>query len=688
MKVLEFLIRAGLSLSIAFAISFSSAVIFFDYTEYQNTLDRFMLVTIPTLAIGFLLFENTPKIWAWLKQRNLAYLITATILTTIIAIETVFTVGTSRVYWMSAFSYTLTLLTLILPALPALERLSKTHSVWHYIFGATLSFSVIYPLMGYISGILEGRFHLIVLTTLWMIPFCIVSYPLMSHIAWSRKHGFLKNWLNVIMVILPPFFIIIIFNIVSQFPKLFSPDSFKIPTPFWDVYLSSTLVASAWAILLSEQFEVIGLYQKFQKTKLFTFIKENIAGIYIASIFFFVNLILARTFNITTYSFNSIIFEADAGPWYAILGLPEGYNVNRAVHPLTLITIRPFVRFFGLFVGESWFLAPLIGIALTNAFAILMAFIFVKRATQNETYAYLFAMLLGASGSHIIFGSITETYVFGMASLIFFLLLVQADEKRFSILVPAGLLVFGITVTNIAQSMIALLTKKTLSFWRWFYYGVIVLTLSIALTAFVNILYPGNQSSFWVPEDILFEAQFSKPIYEKTSNELITRTQIVSRTMFLYGVLAPTPVETIRGRNTPTPIVNFKTYHYKDAVVAWYNGLANIPLVIWIIGLLTATILFLKNLRTDANTPLTTGILGSIAFNFLLHLNYGTELFLYTPYFTFLVIFFVALTLKPLANKRWFEILTSAFVLMVFLNSAQLIYTLLTGLSLYLKGGG
>lgn len=687
MNMFAFLIRVGVSLSIAFAASLSSAVLFFDYTGYEYTIDRFMLVSVPTLAIGFLLFQVAPQIWNWLTKRNRTYIFVFSFFAILAALITVLPVGTSRVYLLGTFTYALVLLTFMFPAIPALERLSVKYQAKHYFFGTLLSFIFLYILIGFIFGTLDGRAYIIAVTLFWMIVSSIIGYYFIRHLAWSHKHGFLSNWLNLFMFSALPIFVIAFFIVLLQFPTMFTTGYFQIPNDFLDMFLSTAIVGGAWGIIVLEQIEKRGIYQAFRTTKVFAFIKENFFGICAGLTFFLINLFLARAINRPTYSFNSIIFEADAGPWLAILGYPDGFNVNRAVHPLTLITIRPFVRFFGLFLGDSWFLAPLIGIALTNAFAILMAWIFVKRATKNETFAFLFSILLGASASHILFGSITETYVFGMASLIFFLLLVQADEKRFSILVPAGLLVFGITVTNIAQSMIAMLLKKTHSFWSWFYYGVLVLTISIALTALVNVLFPGNQSSFWVPEDLLFEAQFSEPIYESKTEALITRSQIVGRTMFLYDVLAPTPYEAVRGRNTPGEIVNFKTYHYKDSIAAWYDGLANIPLIIWIILLITSLIFFIKNFRTDENTPLTTGILGGFAFNFFLHLNYGTELFLYTPYFTFLIIFFVALSLKPLVNKRWFETSLAIFVLMTFANNVNLVFTILSGLTRYFKGG-
>jgi len=456
---------------------------------------------------------------------------------------------------------------------------------------------------------------------------------------------------------------------------------FQVPLAWIDLYISSAVVAGAWGIIVLEQIEVRGIYQAFRRTKVFSFIKENLPGIYAGFMFFLVNLIIARALNHPTFSLNSIVFEADAGPWFAILGYPEGFNVNRAVHPLVLISLRPFVRLIGLFMGEKWFLAPLIAIAAVSGSAVTMAWIFVKRAAQKDTYAFLFAVMLGATASHMLLGSLTETYVFGMASLVFFFLLIQADEKRFSVLIPAGLLVFGITVTNIAQSMIGLFFKK-FDFKRLVYYGILLLTMSIALTAFVSVLYPGNQSFFYVPEDLSFEARFSQPVSETPIERIVNRTKVVGRTIFLYGALAPTPIEDYTGKKEGNPLIDFKTYDYKDHVVAWYQGLANVPLVIWLLLLIASVIFFLKNLRSE-DTPLLLGLLGSIAFNYILHMNYGTELFLYTPYFTFLVVFFIAISLKGFAKQNWFNIALAVFLLMLMANNAKFIFTVLDGLAPY-----
>jgi hypothetical protein len=173
--------------------------------------------------------------------------------------------------------------------------------------------------------------------------------------------------------------------------------------------------------------------------------------LYAGGMFFLINLIIARALNHPALSINSVLFEADAGPWMTILASPDGDVVNRSVHPLTLLIIRPLVRLVAGFMGEYWQLGGMLVSAAVGGLCVFMAWLFIKRATNSKTYAFIFSILLGSTATHLLFGSLTENYIFGAAALIFFFLLIQADEKRFSCSIPAGLLLFGITITNIAQ---------------------------------------------------------------------------------------------------------------------------------------------------------------------------------------------------------------------------------------------
>ncbi len=682
MKLLQFLFRVGTSLVIAFIASFSSAVIFFNYTEYKHTSDRIFLVAVPTLAIAFLLFEMFPKFWAWISQGRPVTLIVFGAFAALGAITFVLPSAVSRVYYLGIAAIAVALFIFMLPAIPAAERMRPAHSMRHYFPGFLLSLFLTYATIGFLGDVFKGRFDIITFSIASTIVGSIVGYYLVRRASHSFRDGFLSNPISLLLALSLPIFLAGIIYGSLQYPAMLPLAYLQMSNKWLGMFLSSAAVGGAWGILVLEQFEARGYYQSFKQTKFFAFIKNNLPGIYAGSFFFLINLVIARALNHPTYSINSVIFEADAGPWMSILGYPEGHDVNRAVHPLVLLTLRPLVSFVRLFLAEKWYLAPMIVVAAMNGLCVLMGWIFVKRAAQKSSYAFPFAIMLGTTAAHLLFGSLTETYVFGMTSLIFFFVLVQADEKRFSVLVPAGLLVFGVTVTNIAQGIIALFLKKTFSFWRLIYYGVIVLTISIALTALVSVLYPDNQTFFFVPADLAFESRFSKPIYEGPMERVVERAGVVGRAIFMYGVVAPTPMESVARKNTD-PLVEFETFNYRSHLKAWYNGLAYVPLIIWLALLAGALFFFFKNLRTSNHTPLMLGLLASVAFNYLLHMNYGTELFLYSPYWTYLLVFFVALAYAELAGRRWFETVLTVFVLMLIINNAWFILVILRGLNPY-----
>jgi len=163
---------------------------------------------------------------------------------------------------------------------------------------------------------------------------------------------------------------------------------------------------------------------------------------------------------------------------------------------------------------------------------------------------------------------------------------------------------------------------------------------------------------------------------------VIEKFGVVGRSIFLYGVVAPTPIEDYT-RKTTDPIIDFKTYDYHDHIYAWYNGLAYVPLVGWLILLAGAFFYFFKDLRSSTHTPLMLGLLGSLAFTYFLHMNYGTELLLYSPYWTYLLIFFIALAYADFAGRRWFESMLTVFALTLMVNNGWFIFIILRGLAPY-----
>jgi hypothetical protein len=150
--------------------------------------------------------------------------------------------------------------------------------------------------------------------------------------------------------------------------------------------------------------------------------------------------------------------------------------------------------------------------------------------------------------------------------------------------------------------------------------------------------------------------------------------------MLLYGVAAPKPLEVIADK-PPFPTIDLKTYDVRTNKLASYKGLGNIPLALWLILLAGAFLFFAKGLRSSPHLPLILGLVGSLAFNFILHMNYGSELFLYTPFWTYALVFFTALALAGFAGRTWFEIVLAVFLLILMTNNFWFIFTILRALA-------
>lgn len=527
------------------------------------------------------------------------------------------------------------------------------HSISRFIVSFLLGLCFAYIIIGFLNPVLDSILAIVISTLIIMTiaNFIIdISLPATPLSLWRS---------NPFVLSLPVFFIGTIY-ICLQFPEMFVWENISIPQQYLLTFILTAIVS--------------GFINCFLVQKINVEIKNGL-GIYLGGMFFLIHLILSRTLNHPALSHNVVLFEADAGPWMEILARSESAPINRAVHPLSLIIIRPLMRLASFWMGEHYQLGAMLVVSATAGLCVFMAYVFIKRATESKTYAFLFAMLFGFSASHLLFGSLTENYIFGAASLILFFLLIQSNETRFSILIPAGLLLFGITITNIAQGVIGLFFNK-FNFRRLIPFCVYVLVFGILLTLFTNSLYPKSITYFFNPKDIAFELGFVKVVGEEPESNFAEKFQVTARTMALYGLVAPKPIEAI-SEKPPFPTIDLKTFDIRTHQLASYKGIANIPLVLWLILLAGSFVAFIKNIRTTKHLPLMFGLLGTLGFNFIMHLFYGTELFLYTPYWMYALVFFIALSLSEFAEKTWFQILLTLIVFIIAINNFNFIFSIL-----------
>ncbi|MFN8399504.1 MAG: hypothetical protein U0X74_05780 [Anaerolineales bacterium] len=605
------------------------ALTFFHYSTFTSLIDRLFLVLVPALAFGILYHQTFPAISTWTRN------------------------------------------------------LQSQISSLHFLLSFLITLNLTYGAIGFLREVLRTPFGMFLFAIIVLTVGTTLGYFLVQRTAQSFRTGFLSRPLNLILALsLPIFWVVLIVN-AAQYPSMFSMDYIRVPQEWMPLFLLTALTSAFLALFLIPKTSSL-----IPNSSFIIHHSKNLPGLYASTFFFLIELIIVRSLNHPALEKNTVLFEADAGPWMTILASPESAPINRAVHPLSLILIRPLVRLVSGFMGEHYALGGMIVVSLVAAACVFMTWLFVKRATNSSTYAFIFSIFLGSTATHLLFGSLAENYIFGAAALIFFFLLIQSNETRFSFLVPAGLFLFGITITNIAQGVIALFANK-FGFKRLIQYSLLVLSLGILLTITTNIVYPKHITYFFVPEDIAFEFNFvspenagvlSDPIRLSEPSSIVRKLNVVSRSILLYGVVAPDVIESI-SEKPPFPTIDLKTFDVRTQTLAPYRRLANLPLALWLIVLAGAFFMFVKTWRTSNHTSLMLGLLGALGFNFFMHLFYGTELFLYTSYWVYAFVLFVALAYSSLAEKTWLQWGLAIILLILMVNNFSFVFSIFQSLA-------
>jgi hypothetical protein len=310
--------------------------------------------------------------------------------------------------------------------------------------------------------------------------------------------------------------------------------------------------------------------------------------------------------------------------------------------------------------------------AFAGALCIFLAWYFVKRMVGNPLYALLIASLLGASAAHLVFGSLIETYIFLAAVTLAFLVLLLKDQPLF-VLIITGTLSFGITITNFIQTAIAFIFVRR-TFIQWVIYGLIVGALVIPLTLLNNFIYPDSQPYFFVPSSFTAEA-------DNTFVPSMERGRAVLRVMFLHSVVAPDPLIL----DEEIPFLKVWIFKADSLLVSKYaTAFGKSAALFWLGLMLLGGFLFLKNLKKRDNR-FSFAFIFILLFNFILHLQYGKDIFLYSTNWTYAVILFPALAWEELADKRWFQIILLVFIALLLANNSRLIFTMLSTSALHIK---
>jgi len=532
-----------------------------------------------------------------------------------------------------------------------------------------LSMPVIFFTLGFLNNFYPTLIEIILLTLVIQLAAAGLMYRLLGKAQHLRALQPFDLILTLALFLVLTVFVLNTIGMANQFPRLFNAGYFILKNeqliPF---IVGSVLVIPclAWARRFAEK-------ENIKTTRAYFLLDEMATGILLAGFFFIVYLIFASIFNQPAFDVDDIFFDSDTLLWRTRF-TTENYRDYywRSVHPFVLLIIRPLVSLTALLLKGDMLHAAFVLVAFAGALCVFLAWYFVKQTTGNSFYALLIASLLGASAAHLAFGSLIETYIFLAAVMLIFLVLLLKDKPMFA-LVLIGIFSFGITITNFGQTAIAFLLVKR-DFRQWLAYGIIVGVLVIPLALLNNVVYPDSQPYFFIPSSLTTEV-------DNTFLPSISRGGAILRVMFLHSIVAPDPL--ILEEEIPF----LKVWIFKASPMrlseydTWFG---TVLAATWVGLILAGSFLFVRGLKKRDNRFLFAFIL-IMAFNFVLHLRYGKDIFLYSTNWTYALVLFLGLAWRELAAKRWFQIVLLVFLALLLVNNSRLMFTMLNTSALHIQ---
>jgi hypothetical protein len=463
--------------------------------------------------------------------------------------------------------------------------------------------------------------------------------------------------------------------------------------------VSLPAAALGWLIFSAlgnpEAFRTLRL-PKFEAGSFQARLREHAPGMALALLFFAAYAWYGLQLNFSDSDTTDNFLDADNYPWMIRIAYPEGHLLEmRGPHPFAYFLLRPFGWLLNLVTSDPHLSAVLLN-TLVGALCVFMAWVFIKRQSQNTVYALLIASLLGLSTSHFFFGAVIESYIFSAAALIGFVLALQKSNGSLFAPVAMGVVTFGITLTNFVQNFIGFvvaqlpnLSRKTFrdAFVKVFRFTAFALSIGIVLSVLHATWYPSSRLFFQL-SDAQIEQDFSNSLFDEPQWKITGRIILLVRTILLYTVIAPKPF--VFGKEVGAWLPYFNFFKLTPQVYSYsaYDGLGSILIFVWAGLLLLSGIFFLWNLIRTRKADLSLAFALSLLFNFLLHVNYGFEPFLYSPDWAYALIFFVGLSLAPLARSRLFQGALLVFLVLLAYNQVQLFQFILDTIAPFYYPGG
>ncbi len=519
---------------------------------------------------------------------------------------------------------------------------------------------------GFLQNFYPSPWGFVLLTMLLNI-LCAYFFELIKgHVIASWK---VREIVGILVLGAGAVFLFLTMQLLSQYPQLFLRELFFLEPDRIPAFLGLTIATKAGMVFLFQKQPESG----WRESRFSAWVFQNLPGLFLASAITVATFALATTFSHPEFIYSDNYFDTDPGDWMNRLTANLNHlTVMRPVHPLAFLIFRPPVWLLSILLNGNKFYAALLFNSMLGGACVFLTWSFFKQRTNNSTYALLIAGLLGLSSSHLILSVFLESYLFSAAALIIFLLLLQREEKPLAHLAPAGLLSFGITMTNFFQTCI-LFFVTTPRIKAMFNYVLTVLLLATSLAFVQDALYPSSDP-FYFPSSYSQEENYRFNIFEAPPQSVSGRANALARSMLMFSVAAPQPLILLEetGCNFPCSMVY---YFDKEGIyhISSYAGFGKTLALLWLIMLAAAGGLFLKHFRASPRSfSISTALLLNLLFNFTLHMNYGDDFMLYSPDWTYALVFFFGISYEGLSGKNWAQSILLIFLIGLMLNNLNL----------------
>lgn len=494
------------------------------------------------------------------------------------------------------------------------------------------------------------------------MAFRLVFEILLEQAASKLREGLKEKLLPLGILMLGFLWVVFTFRLLAQYPTLFSFDFILPQAGYIPLFFGLTVFAQILTAILLKELDATD----WRTSPFILWIKRSLPGLLPATAIFVSSYALATVLVESEPGFADNYFDTDSPFWLNFLTAePDQMMPMRAVHPLALLLLRPPAWLVSLILNGDLFHAAILLNSLFGGVCVYLAWSFFSQRTGNTTYAMLMAALLGFSTSHLLLSVFLESYIFSAAALIAFFVLLGSTNAK-SLLIPVGLVTFGITITNFIQTCIAhLLIRRNIR--GFFLYVIIVLALAVPLAFVQQTLYSSSEP-FYIPANLTGESAYRHDLLELPSGVVLSRANVIFRNMALFSVVAPRPLILLEEIGCSYPCFNTIRYFRGAYQYASYVDFGSWLARTWFLGLVVAGGFFAWRLiKSPREAPLQAALALNLLFNFILHMNYGDDPLLYSPDWTYALVFFFGISFEKFAGNKWFQI-----VLLVFLSALMI----------------